>query len=131
MKDPLLYNKVYQKDADEQDMLMRKTESIADPTWNDIKDRDQRMVTLEMLLNKEKAENYELNKRLWKADAILNNFGFRFCNIPSCNCNGYHLMTPPDKSYQKAIRARETHGDPGPGRDPALPGPRELNRRKK
>jgi hypothetical protein len=110
---------------------MRKTESIADPTWNDIKDRDQRMVTLEMLLNKEKVEIYDLKTRLIKAEAILDKFGFRHCTIPSCNCNGYHLMTPPDKSYREAIKARETHGDPGPGRDPALPGPRELNRIKK
>ncbi len=103
---------------------MRKTESISDPNWNDIQDRDKQIKigtakeeTAAMLLHQAKAEIFELNKRLWKADTILHKFGFQYCNIPACNCNGYHLMTPPDKSYRESINARETYGKPVPDSD--------------
>jgi len=40
------------------------------------------------------ADIYELKKRLNKAEAILEDFGFRRCDIPACDCGGYHAPTP-------------------------------------
>lgn len=33
---------------------------------------------------------YEDHSRLMKAEMILEDFGFRHCDIAACNCNGYH-----------------------------------------
>jgi len=36
------------------------------------------------------ANNYELHDRLARAEVILERSGYRHCDIPACNCNGYH-----------------------------------------
>lgn len=36
------------------------------------------------------AELYALRTQIVNAEFILDSFGYRRCDAPSCNCNGYH-----------------------------------------
>ena len=39
---------------------------------------------------KTEVEIYDLKDRLLKAENRLERLGYRHCDIPACNCNGYH-----------------------------------------
>jgi hypothetical protein len=41
------------------------------------------------------ADLYEAEQRLRKAEDILDRLGYRRCDIPACNCGGYHYHLPP------------------------------------
>lgn len=37
-----------------------------------------------------RADLYETEKRLRKADELLEGVGYRKCDVAACNCGGYH-----------------------------------------
>lgn len=41
------------------------------------------------------ADYYEWGQRLVRAECILERLGWRRCDIPACNCNGYHKRDEP------------------------------------
>ncbi len=47
------------------------------------------------------ADLYELKGRIVKADATLERLGYRHCDIPACNCNGYHRTDTAELRLQK------------------------------
>ena len=48
---------------------------------------------LEIALQKSQMDLYETEKLLRRAESILEEFDFRRCDIPACNCNSYHKQT--------------------------------------